>query len=60
MGLDYERISFSIRIVFAKFRAIPSSFDPGRGCLQFRKNWVFCLENSYHRDFGFVGKFSSR
>lgn len=31
MGLDCERVSFSIRIVSAKFRAIRSSFDHSRG-----------------------------
>ena len=31
MGLDHEQVSFSIRIVFVKFRAIPSSFDHSKG-----------------------------
>ena len=31
MDLDHERVSFSIRIVFAKFCAIPSSFDHSKG-----------------------------
>ena len=31
MDLDHERVSFSIRIVLAKFRAISSSFDHSKG-----------------------------
>ena len=61
MGLDGQRVSFNIRIVPAKFRAIPSSFDPSKGgSLQIREKLSVFPKNSHRRDFGFVGKVSSR
>ena len=34
MDLDHERVSFIFRIVFAKFVAILSSFDPSKGVIE--------------------------
>ena len=51
MGLDCERVPFCVRMVPAKFRSIPSAFDPSReGSRNLRKLSVF-LENFYRRDF---------
>ena len=59
MGLDHKRVSFSIRIVFAKFRAIPSSFDHSREVVC-NLGKIECFpKNSNRRGFGFVGKVSS-
>ena len=33
MGFDHERVSFSVRIVSAKFRVISNSFDSSRGVI---------------------------
>ena len=55
MGLDHERVSFSIRIVSAKFRAIPSSLDHSRGVVCNLGKIEGFPENSNRRDFGFIG-----
>ena len=62
MGLDHERVSFSVRIVSVKFRAIPSSFDLTRGVVcnlgkieyfsgKFQSSWFLgSLERSRRAD----------